>query len=58
MAAATGPGEWPNIEPVSPRQKSAYSLPSMSRSDAPRADSTTNGKGIDQSRIQCIGTPS
>jgi hypothetical protein len=46
------------MEAVSPRQKSAYSLPSMSRSVDPCAVSTTNGNGIDQSRIQCMGTPS
>ena len=37
MARATGGGEWPNIEPVSPRQKSSSRLPSISVIVAPRA---------------------
>ena len=36
-AAIAGSGEWPAIAPVSPRQKSAYSLPSTSVTRAPRA---------------------
>ena len=58
MARATGFGEWPNIDPVSPRQKSSMSLPSISVSRASRARLTNMAKGIGQSRIQCIGTPS
>jgi hypothetical protein len=30
IARIVGSGEWPAIAPVSPRQKSAYSLPSTS----------------------------
>ena len=37
IAAIVGSGEWPAIAPVSPRQKSAYSLPSTSVTRAPRA---------------------
>src|SRR5918995_1424159 len=57
MARATGFGEWPNIEPVSPRQKSSNSLPSISAIVAPLARSTRIGNGVGQSFIQCIGTP-
>ena len=57
MARATGGGEWPNIEPVSPRQKSSSRLPSISVMVAPLALSTRIGNGVGQSFIQCIGTP-
>ena len=57
-AATTAGGEWPNIDPVSPRQKSARVWPSTSRKDAPTASATVSGNGSGQSRIQCIGTPS
>ncbi|MNC28963.1 hypothetical protein D3C75_771950 [compost metagenome] len=56
-AAAIGAGEWPNMLPVSPRQKSTYSRPSTSTKRAPSARSTNSGTGVDQSLIQCIGTP-
>ncbi len=39
IARVTGSGEWPAIAPVSPRQKSAYSLPSTSTRRAPLASS-------------------
>ena len=42
MALATGFGEWPIIDPVSPRQKSSYSLLSMSRIFASFALSTAS----------------
>jgi hypothetical protein len=56
-ARAIGGGEWPNMAPVSPRQKSMYSCPSTSTKRAPCAWSTNSGQGVDQSAIQCIGTP-
>ena len=37
IARIVGSGEWPAIAPVSPRQKSAYSLPSTSTIVDPRA---------------------
>ncbi len=37
IARIVGSGEWPAIAPVSPRQKSAYSLPSTSSTLAPWA---------------------
>jgi hypothetical protein len=52
-----GPGECPAIAPVSPRQKSAYRLPSTSVSRAPSAAARKRGYGLAHSAIQCIGTP-
>ena len=39
IARIVGAGEWPAIAPVSPTQKSAYSLPSTSTIVAPSARS-------------------
>ena len=36
-ARMVGSGMWPAMAPVSPRQRSAYSLPSTSTTRAPRA---------------------
>jgi hypothetical protein len=57
MASATGAGECPAIAPVSPRQKSISSWPSMSVSRAPRAVAWYTGKPPAHIRIQVIGTP-
>ena len=56
-ASRTGPGECPAIAPVSPRQKSMNSLPSMSVSRAPRAVATYGGNPPGYISIQVIGTP-
>ena len=55
-ASTTGAGEWPPIAPVSPRQKSTYSCPSMSVIRAPRARSTWTGNPPAVLFIQVIGT--
>src|SRR5439155_914831 len=44
IASAVGAGEWPVIAPVSPRQKSTYSIPSTSVNRAPEASATKTGK--------------
>jgi hypothetical protein len=54
---AMGAGLWPNIAPVSPRQKSMISCPSASTRRAPCAASTKSGNGAGVSAIQCMGTP-
>ncbi len=56
-AAWTATGEWPAIAPVSPRQKSMNSLPSMSISRAPDAAAMYTGNPPAHIRIQVIGTP-
>ncbi len=57
-ARATGAGEWPNIAPVSPRQKSSVARGRRRRrTRAPAADSTYSANGGGQSLIQCMGTP-
>jgi hypothetical protein len=55
-ASTTAAGEWPAIAPVSPRQKSTYSWPSMSVTRAPRAPATYTGKPPAVLFIQVIGT--
>jgi hypothetical protein len=57
MASATGAGECPAIAPMSPRQKSISSWPSMSRSRALRAVAWYTGNPPAHIRIQVIGTP-
>ncbi|MCY1560942.1 hypothetical protein D9M68_981400 [compost metagenome] len=57
MARASGAGLWPNMAPVSPRQKSLYRTPSAQVSVAPSACATNSVAGLGQSRIQCSGTP-
>ena len=47
----------PDIAPVSPRQKSTYSIPSTSTKCTPAASATKTGKPPGQRRIQFIGTP-
>ena len=42
-ARTVGSGEWPAIAPVSPRQKSTYSIPSTSRKRAPCASAAKTG---------------
>ena len=56
-AATVGGGEWPVIAPVSPRQRSAYTLPSTSVTSAPEADSKNTGNAPGHRVIQFIGTP-
>ena len=56
-AATVAAGEWPNIAPVSPRQKSTYRCPSTSVIVAPRASFMKSGYGPAHSIIQFIGTP-
>ena len=56
-ARATGSGECPVIAPVSPRQKSTYSIPSTSRKCAPDASLAKIGKPPGHRTIQCMGTP-
>ncbi len=57
-AFSVGAGAWPVMAPVSPRQKSTYSIPSTSTNRAPSASSTKTGNPPGHLRIQCIGTPS
>ncbi len=56
-ASTTGGLAWPNMAPVSPRQKSTRSWPSTSVTCAPLAFATCSAKGVDQSFIQCSGEP-
>src|SRR4030042_1046534 len=42
-ASTTGLGEWPNMEPVSPRQRSRYRFPSTSLMHEPFASVTNTG---------------
>ncbi len=56
-AATVAGGAWPVIAPVSPRQRSAYTLPSTSTSSAPSARSKKTGKSPGHRVIQFIGTP-
>ena len=56
-AAVTCGRAWPTIAPVSPRQKSMNSLPSISVNLAPLADSKVMGKEPGQRVIHAIGTP-
>ena len=55
--AATARGACPVIAPVSPRQKSAYSLPSTSKTVDPSALSANTGNPPAHFIIQLIGTP-
>jgi len=57
IAATVAAGACPVIAPVSPRQKSVYSIPSTSISLAPSASETQIGKSPGQRVIQFIGTP-
>ena len=57
IARSVGSGAWPDIAPVSPRQKSTYSRPSTSTKRAPCASRTKTGKPPGHFGIQCIGTP-
>jgi hypothetical protein len=57
-ARSVGSGACPVIAPVSPRQKSTYSIPSTSTKWAPCASRTNTGKPPGHLRIQCMGTPS
>jgi hypothetical protein len=54
---ATAGGACPVIAPVSPRQKSAYSLPSTSKTVEPSARSANTGNPPAHFIIQLIGTP-
>ena len=57
VVLATAGGACPVIAPVSPRQKSAYSLPSTSTTVEPAACSANTGNPPAHFIIQLIGTP-
>ena len=57
IASTVAAGECPVIEPVSPKQKSIYELPSTSLKCAPLALLTKSGYAPGHLVIQDIGTP-
>ena len=56
-ARMVGSGMCPAMAPVSPRQRSAYSLPSTSTTRAPLASAAYTGCPPTHMAIQLMGTP-